>query len=46
MTVSLGEEIMLLSLDDETGAAKGRPPPAGAWRPACSWSWSWRGASR
>lgn len=46
MAVSLGEEIMLLSLDDTTGAAKGRARPAGAWRPACSWSWSWRAAPR
>lgn len=46
MTVSLGEEIMLLSLDDESGAAKGETAARWAWRPACSWSWSWRGASR
>lgn len=45
MTVTLAEEIMLLSLDDESGAAKGARPRAGAWRAAFSWSSPWRAGS-
>jgi hypothetical protein len=46
MAVTLAEEIMLLSLDDESGAAKDRQSAGGPWRAGfCSIS-SWRGASR
>lgn len=46
MAVSLGEEIMLLSLDDTTGAAKGESAARWGVAAACSWSWSWRAVPR